>query len=968
MKQKSLLLFIFALLLNTVIYSQNEGKRLQIADEFELSLTSTKSYYHNTTKGIVYSKTFKNKNSAYIKLHLNSFDLNSGDYVKVFSENGDEYIYSEKGKIVGENKEMISEFWTGTIWSDEITIELYSNGNNINHYGFNIDRVAYGHSVDRINRAVESLDTPFVQESICTADDKEAIVCYDGTEMGRKAEAVCRLLIGGGGLCTGWLLGCDGNVMTNNHCIGSVADANNTDFLFNYQYDNCAETVNATSDLQATSATFIQTSATLDFTLVKLPVNPTATYGYLSLSSNIASVGERIYIPQHPGGRRKEIAVNTDVGGDANGFAMVTGVGGGGNRVTYQCDTEGGSSGSPVIRYSDNLVVAIHNTGGCPNGAAGRSDEIIAAIAGNMPPCGIDDNNPPGPFVSASTTSSQSVIEGSDCSYTDIDLVIRLAQVADANADITLNITNGSATENEDFELLTNTISFLTGDTADKTSVLRIFNDGFIEGDEDIEITLSLNANGGNAQLSTFDKFNITINDDDIAVGSTQNTVIFEDDFETYNDFSISNVGQWTMIDNDGQPTWYSTGTEFPNEEYTGSFIVFNPAQTVPASDNGWSAYSGNKGFYCFSSGGDGAEGGATVANPENDDYIITPQLSTGTNSQISFWAKGLTDNYNGGERFRVLVGNGNTVANLTTELTPNPYAQPTTSWAEYTYNIPNSFDNSNIYVAINVVTVDEFVFMMDKFSVTSFIDTDVQTQTNNASTDDILIDGSGKVYAVDPTSNNIMADINVTNTDFGCTNIEVTRQGNSAQSYNGSTSPALVMDKTITITPTTINNSALTTVAFYFTEAELQGWESATGNSRNSLGVLKNDGSNTEQVSAVITTFGNDFKLEANFTTGINGTYYFGNLALLSNSSFNLNTGFSIYPNPVSNELNITSSKNNLPSSISIHNMLGQAIFKKVINSESDLKVNTSSLSNGMYFLTINTDTANQTIKFLKK
>ena len=183
--------------------------------------------------------------------------------------------------------------------------------------------------------------------SICGNDDKEQIICYNGTTMYDKGRAVCRLVIGGGGLCTGWLLGCDGHVMTNNHCIGSVNDANNTDFVFNYENSNCAGTTAAAAQTVASSSTFIKTNTALDYTLVRLPVNPTATYGYLSLSSTAPQVGDRIYIPQHPGGRRKEIAVVTDQGANAAGFAQINTINGTGCR--YMADTEGGSSGSPLL-------------------------------------------------------------------------------------------------------------------------------------------------------------------------------------------------------------------------------------------------------------------------------------------------------------------------------------------------------------------------------------------------------------------------------------------------------------------------------------------------------------------------------------------------------------------------------------------------------------------------------------------
>ena len=940
MKKNTLLLFICALLLNVVMYAQNQNKPLKIGDEFALNLTATDQYFHNSERGVVYSKKFSNKKSAYIKLHINSFDLSVGDFVRVFSSNGEEYIYSEKGKIVGENKEMISEFWTGTIWSDEITIELHAKGNNKNHYGFNIDRVAYGYSNERINAAVESLDSKDPkdqnnpQEAICTADNKEAIICYDGTEMGRKAKAVCRLLINGSGLCTGWLLGCDGNVMTNNHCIGSAADANNTDFLFNYQYTTCGGTVDATSDLQANSSTFIQTDAALDFTLVKLPVNPTPTYGYLSLSSVIANVGERIYIPQHPGGRRKEIAVNTDVGGDANGFAMVTGIGGGGARVTYMCDTEGGSSGSPVLRYNDNLVIAIHNTGGCPNGGNGRSDEMITAIGANMPPCGIDDNNPSAPFVSALANLVSSVNETTDCAFQDIDLTVGIATVASQDADVTLTVTGGSATELIDFEILTPNVTFIAGDDTNKIATLRVYNDAFVEADENIIITLTLDANLGDAQLGSVTQFDISILDDDFNPNIGGLTTFYTNDFEgSLADFTITGNGTSNFAIGDAAA---STSTYFDTSSNTSNFVFVNDDTCNCTMD----------------------DERMTITNPF-DFSNVTQAFIT-----FDYTLNDTNDAYDNDAFVQVSTDNGVNWINVSAEL-------PVANWVNMEVDISAYAGQSNILISFSYADKGTWAYglAIDNLSVTGLGNADIQTVVNTAIPTLLPLNTIGTINSYDGTTGNIMTAItNSDNLDFGCTSVEVSRAGTSGQTYNGSVSPALVLDKTFTITPAISNPNSNNTIAFYFTEAELLGWETATGNTRNNLGILKDDGVVMENVSSTLLTFGSNSILEGSFTTGINGTYYFGDITVLSTNDFNLNNGFSIYPNPVNNELNIMYKNDNLPTSASLHNMLGQVIFTKAINSENDLKINTSNLSKGMYFITIKTEVTNQTFKFLKK
>nr|WP_321229086.1 M43 family zinc metalloprotease [uncultured Psychroserpens sp.] len=75
------------------------------------------------------------------------------------------------------------------------------------------------------------------------------------------------------------------------------------------------------------------------------------------------------------------------------------------------------------------------------------------------------------------------------------------------------------------------------------------------------------------------------------------------------------------------------------------------------------------------------------------------------------------------------------------------------------------------------------------------------------------------------------------------------------------------------------------------------------------------------------------------------------------------------VYPNPTNNQLNIKlGNTNDLPNSYEIVNMLGQSITKNAIVTNEDLAINTSTLSNGMYFIRIIKDDASVTLPFIKK
>jgi hypothetical protein len=56
------------------------------------------------------------------------------------------------------------------------------------------------------------------------------------------------------------------------------------------------------------------------------------------------------------------------------------------------------------------------------------------------------------------------------------------------------------------------------------------------------------------------------------------------------------------------------------------------------------------------------------------------------------------------------------------------------------------------------------------------------------------------------------------------------------------------------------------------------------------------------------------------------------------------------------------------LPNSLTINNSLGQIISRKEVSTASDLSLNTSSLSKGVYFITIAKDTQTKTLQFIKE
>ncbi|MBR9915977.1 MAG: T9SS type A sorting domain-containing protein [Algicola sp.] len=88
-----------------------------------------------------------------------------------------------------------------------------------------------------------------------------------------------------------------------------------------------------------------------------------------------------------------------------------------------------------------------------------------------------------------------------------------------------------------------------------------------------------------------------------------------------------------------------------------------------------------------------------------------------------------------------------------------------------------------------------------------------------------------------------------------------------------------------------------------------------------------------------------------------------------LSVDDFFANGNLYLYPNPAGSQLNIKlGDTNDLPTSYEIVNILGQSITKRTIETNEDLAVNTSSLSNGAYFIKITKDNSSVTLPFIKE
>jgi hypothetical protein len=182
---------------------------------------------------------------------------------------------------------------------------------------------------------------------------------------------------------------------------------------------------------------------------------------------------------------------------------------------------------------------------------------------------------------------------------------------------------------------------------------------------------------------------------------------LWGDNFEDHEDFTI-NLGNWIQHDLDGEGTYGISNVEFENAGSPMSYMVFNPNTTTPPITD-MNAYEGDKFLASFAS-----------SAGTNDDWIVSPLLTVGTTTVVSFYARSYTDEY-GLEKFRVKMSlGGDQPSDFQYSLHQGvDYLEAPTQWTPYYFNL-SDLVGTNIRIAIQCVSNDAFVFMVDDFRIDS--------------------------------------------------------------------------------------------------------------------------------------------------------------------------------------------------------------------------------------------------------
>jgi hypothetical protein len=222
----------------------------------------------------------------------------------------------------------------------------------------------------------------------------------------------------------------------------------------------------------------------------------------------------------------------------------------------------------------------------------------------------------------------------------------------------------------------------------------------------------------------------------------------------------------------------------------------------------------------------------------------------------------------------------------------------------------------------------------------------------------------------------------NLSSFDYGCTTVEVDRNGTTTSPF-WSTNPINgISQKTFKVTPQNPNPNGSYQIGLYYSDAEKTGYESATGLSWSTVQMVKTDGavssvsptnqqSNTVTVnsSTTKTTYGSDQVVTATFNNGFSGYAVGSPGTATSVNDLNVLNGVRVYPNPVSKQFTIGFDKPQRNVSVRIISAEGRILHTERINGIVQTQsVQMNQLIKGLYMLEIISDEGKKVLPLVKQ
>jgi V8-like Glu-specific endopeptidase len=337
--------------------------------------------------GNVWAAVFSADNAGAIRLHVKEMSLPANAELFIYSRNGQAY-----GPYTGAGPDSSGEFWTATIFGSEAILQLQSksglNGASlrVQHAGLITPKYAGGFS--------EDVNAPNATWPCGNPGCVEDASCKSGIT--NLKTAVAKMEWPQGSFlytCTGGLIS-DTNpsqsnfFLTANHCLSKSNVAKKVNFYWQFATSSCRGTCPTNNGaIQTQGASVSATGRKGDFTLLHLDSNPPAGSTFLAWTTTPVanSNGVRLLRVSNPNFGPQvysEHTVDTNAG-TCSGWPR-------GERI-YSRDTfgaiDGGSSGSPIVNESSQIVGQLSGTCGtnpsdpCSSGPGEANATVDGAFA-----------------------------------------------------------------------------------------------------------------------------------------------------------------------------------------------------------------------------------------------------------------------------------------------------------------------------------------------------------------------------------------------------------------------------------------------------------------------------------------------------------------------------------------------------------------------------------------------------------
>lgn len=278
------------------------------------------------------------------------------------------------------------EFVKIATFGQQDAYSIMVNGDKVN---VKITLSQYPDDSDNFSFFLKDVTVPFESFAIIGRDERLPYMCYAGTVISEHSLAAAVMRFGGSG--SGSSIGSGNKFMTNWHVLREAENLKNGEIWFNWMNESCDPTSPGKEPvrLETDNLLAIGSGGARDYAIFTIKdfdfknSHVKALFGGLKIRENKPDLGEAIYVPQYGNGGLRPMYISSYHETD---LAKITTSNN--DWVKYNADTQGGSSGSPVIAVKDNEIVGLHSTAfGKENG--GTSPVLLFNEIGDL----LNENN-----------------------------------------------------------------------------------------------------------------------------------------------------------------------------------------------------------------------------------------------------------------------------------------------------------------------------------------------------------------------------------------------------------------------------------------------------------------------------------------------------------------------------------------------------------------------------------------------